>query len=224
MFLFKSDEKLKAEIKSLKEEEQALKAKVKGEQTKLKTMVSDKKQQLTTLDDMINERKALGEANDRILKTNNFLKDVSKDTKAINQYVKISLASLQTSITNNYNHASTEKVYVHIKLLIENNSPYTILATDINFNIDDLFDSCLIRNFDISSNKTIRPGTKIIASSNALIRWGQNYGQASSCFIEPYTIEDLIEEPDATSKVILKINKIQLCLLIDDKKKKIVIK
>ena len=223
----KEKEKLKEEIKSLKEERNRI---VKEKKKELKEIKDEKDKELEEWDNLIkesqqelNKNKEEKKRLDKEIEKAKFLETIYQNDNNINKYVSIELDHLSISRDDRFNGKYPEYVYhyLYIYLSIENLSPYRILSTKVSFDIYNLLGTKLVDDFSIESSRTIKQDKSIVISSNGVLRHGTTYDDkycVNSSFINRYELETLINDRE-TDKLVLKVKKLKLVLDIDGENK-----
>ena len=222
----KEKEKLKEEIKRLKEERNRI---VKEKKKELKEIKDEKDKELEEWDNLIkesqqelNKNKEEQKRLDKEIDKAKFLETIYQNDNNINKYVSIHLDHLSLSRYDQFNGNYPEHVYhyLHIYLSIENLSPYRILSTEVSFDIYNLLGTKLVDDFSIESSRTIKQDASIVISSNGVLRYGTTYDKlyVNPSFINRYELETLIDDKE-TEKLVLNVKRLKLVLDIDGENK-----
>lgn len=222
----KEKEKLKEEIKRLKEERNRI---VKEKKKELKEIKDEKDKELEEWDNLIkesqqelNKNKEEQKRLDKEIDKAKFLETIYQNDNNINKYVSIHLDHLSLSRYDQFNGNYPEHVYhyLHIYLSIENLSPYRILSTEVSFDIYNLLGTKLVDDFSIESSRTIKQDASIVISSNGVLRYGTTYDKlyVNPSFINRYELETLIDDKE-TDKLVLNVKRLKLVLDIDGENK-----
>lgn len=222
----KEKEKLKEEIKRLKEERNRI---VKEKKKELKEIKDEKDKELEEWDNLIkesqqelNKNKEEQKRIDKEIEKAKFLETIYQNDNNINKYVSIELDHLSLNRHDEFNGISPEFVdhYLYIYLSIENLSPYRILSTEVSFDIYNLLGTKFVDDFSIESSRTIKQDASIVISSNGVLRHGTTYDKlyVNPSFINRYELETLINDRE-TDKLVLKVKKLKLVLDIDGENK-----
>ena len=223
----KEKEKLKEEIKKLKEERNKI---VKEKKQELKEIKEEKDKELEEWDNLIkesqqelNKNKEEQKRLDKEIEKAKFLETIYQNDNNINKYVSIELDHLSLNRHDECNGRCPQYVdhYLYIYLSIENLSPYRILSTEVSFDIYNLLGTKFVDDFSIESSRTIKQDKSIVISSNGVLRHGTIYNKydgSDPSFINRHELETLINDRE-TDKLVLKVKKLKLVLDIDGENK-----
>lgn len=222
----KEKEKLKEEIKRLKEERNRI---VKEKKKELKEIKDEKEKELEEWDKLIKESQQELNKNkeehrrlEKGIDKAKFLETICQNDNNINKYVSIHLDHLSLSRDDQFNGRAPNLVthYLYIYVSIENLSPYRILSTEVSFDIYNLLGTKLVEDFSIESSRTIKQDASIVISSNGILRYGTTYDKfnVNPSFINRYELETLIDDRE-TDKLVLKVKRLKLVLDIDGENK-----
>lgn len=222
----KEKEKLKEEIKKLKEERNKI---IKEKKQELEEIKEEKDKELEEWDNFIkesqqelNKNKEEHKRLEKEINKANFFETIYQNNNNINKYVLVELDHLSLNKHDKYNGSYPDLVeyYLYIYLKIKNKSPYRILSTEVSFDIYNLLGTKLVDNFSIESSRTIKQDSSTIIYSNGLFRYGTTYDKykVNPSFINRYELETLIDDKE-TDKLVLKVKEIKLVLDINGENK-----
>jgi len=226
----KKKEKLKEEIQKLENKKEEKKEQLNKEILGLKEKINELENSAELINAIIDEKNEnikrieknitnLKEEEKKLKKSITFMKDIKMKPNNVGKYVKISLNKLKKE-NKYFTSGEFYESYLYVYLEAENISGYPIISMSIDFRVEDLLGETLFCFYNSNSYHKLLPQQSCLIIDNSLFSSCAGY-ETGGCFDRPYDIDRILEQNDYLDKLVLKIESVDLVMLIDEEYKKI---